>query len=175
MSYRLRIWLYCMLLRMSSVKIKKIKVFFAVPIMSDSEKSRFPKYAMLGSGRLLPRAHFMRYIFSSIQFNSFHFISILFYSAWRKLRMITNDNEWKRNKTKITKCYEMLRKKRKLRNVTKKRKMLLNNHVIVIFYVKTVYFFIHLKNETIAFFLFFVLFRFFRFYSLFVNYDFFTK
>ena len=48
-----------------------------------------------------------------------------------------------------------------LRNVTKKRKMLLNNHVIVIFYVKTVYFFIHLKNETIAFFLFFVHFPFF--------------
>lgn len=74
----------------------------------------------------------------------------------------TNDNEKNEN-------YEILR------NVTKKRKMLLNNHVIVIFYVKTVYFFIHLKNETIAFFLFFLLFRFFRFYSLFVNYDFFTE
>ena len=114
MSYRLRIWLYCMLLRMSSVKIKKIKVFFAAPIMSDSEKSRFPKYAMLGSGRLLPRAHFMRYIFSSIQFNSFHFISILF-----SVTKITNEKEWKRNKTKITKCNEILRKKR---NITKKTK-----------------------------------------------------
>ena len=29
--------------------------------------------------------------------------------------------------------------------------MLLNNHVIVIFYIKTVYFFIHVKNENIAF------------------------
>ena len=50
----------------------------------------------------------------------------------------------------------------------KKGKMLLNNHVIVIFYVKTVYFFIHLKNETIAFFIFFVHFPFFslRFVSL---------
>ena len=125
MSYRLRIWLYCMLLRMSSVKIKKIKVFFAVPIMSDSEKSRFPKYAMLGSGRLLPRAHFMRYIFTSIQFNSFHFISFLFYSAWRKLRMKRNENEIKRKLRNVTKYYEKnenyetLRKKGKLRNVTK--------------------------------------------------------
>ena len=39
--------------------------------------------------------------------------------------------------------------------------MLLNNHVIVIFYAKTVYFFIHLKNVFMAFFLFFVHFPFF--------------
>ena len=70
-----------------------------------------------------------------------------------KITKITNDNENNEN-------YE------------KKRNTLRKNHVIVIFYAKTVYFFIHLKNETIAFFLFFLLFRFFRFYSLFVNYDF---
>ena len=68
-------------------------------------------------------------------------------------------------KTKNNENYVILRKKG---NTLRK------NHVIVIFYIKTVYFFIHLKNETIAFFLFFLLFRYFRFYSLFVNYDFFT-
>ena len=47
-------------------------------------------------------------------------------------------------------------------------------HDNVIYYIKTVYFFIHVKNENIAF-PFFLLFLFFRFYSLFVNYDFFTK
>ena len=75
---------------------KKIKVFFAVPIMSDSEKSRFSKYAMLGSGRLLPRAHFMRYILISIQFISFLFYSIQRDEKNETLRMktkITNDNE----------------------------------------------------------------------------------
>ena len=88
---------------------------------------------------------------------------------------ITNDNEYYENN-------EILRKK---------GNTLIKNHVIVIFYAKTVYFFIHLKNETIAFFLFFVRFSFFRsfsffsfvflffvafrFYSLFVNYDFFTE
>ena len=93
----------------------------------------------------------------------------------RKLRMITKitkitkyyekkeNNEILRKKRKITKYYEILRKKG---NTLRK------NHVIVIFYIKTVYFFIHLNNETIAFFLFFLLFRYFRFYSLFVNYDF---
>ena len=65
---------------------------------------------------------------------------------------VPNDNEWKR-------------KKRKLRNITKKRKMLLNTHVIVIFYAKTVYFFIHLKNVFIAFFLIFVHFPFFSLIS----------
>ena len=76
--------------------------------------------------------------------------------------MITNENEKNEN-------YEILRKK---------GNTLIKNHVIVIFYAKTVYFFIHLKNETIAFFLFSFVFLFFvtfRFYSLFVNYDFFTK
>lgn len=68
--------------------------------------------------------------------------------------MITNDNE-------------ILRKK---------GKMLLNNHVIVIFYIKTVYFFIHLKNENIAFSFFSSVsffFVFIRYGSFFVNYDFF--
>ena len=85
--------------------------------MSDSEKSRFPKYAMLGSGRLLPRAHFMRLY---IHFNSIQFISFQFYSIQRDeknetLRMITK-------KTKYYEKNEILRKKRKLRNITKKRK-----------------------------------------------------
>ena len=88
-----------------------------------------------------------------IHFNSFHFYSFLFYSIQRDekyetLRMITNDNEKNEN-------YEILRNITKITKITKyykkKRKMLLNNHVIVIFYVKTVYFFIHLKNETIEF------------------------
>ena len=59
---------------------------------------------------------------------------------------ITNDNENNEN-------YE---------NYEKKGNTLRKNHVIVIFYAKTVYFFIHLKNKTIAFFLFFVRFPFFR-------------
>ena len=50
--------------------------------------------------------------------------------------------------------------------------MLLKHHDNVIYYIKTVYFFIHVKNENIAF-PFFLLFRFFRFHSLFMNYDFF--
>ena len=50
----------------------------------------------------------------------------------------------------------------KFRNVTKKRKMLLKHHDNVIYYIKTVYFFIHVKNENIAF-PFFLLFRFFSF------------
>ena len=147
---------------MSSVKIKKIKFFLKMPIVFFCRKIS----AYLGRVRILCAIY-------SFQFISIHFISILFYSAWRKKRNVTTDNEKneilrkKRNITKKTKYYEILR------NVTKKRKMLLNNHVIVIFYIKTVYFFIHLKNETIVFFLFFLLFRFFRFYSLFVNYDFF--
>ena len=115
----------------------------------------------------------------SFQFNSFHFISFLFYSAWRKLRIKRNENEIKRKlrnvtkKTKITKRYEKNENYETLRNVTKKRKMLLNNHVIVIFYAKTVYFFIHLKNVFIAFFLIFVHFPFFRSFSFFfVNFVF---
>lgn len=100
------------------------------------------------------RAHFMRLY---ILFNSIHFISFHFYSIQRDeknetLRMITkktNDNEKNEN-------YEILRKK---------GKMLLKNHVSVIFYVKTVYFFIHLNNETIAFFLIFVRFPFFSLIS----------
>ena len=52
--------------------------------------------------------------------------------------------------------------------------MLLKHHDNVIYYIKTVYFFIHVKNENIAF-PFFLLFRFFRFHSLFVNYDFFSE
>ena len=110
-------------------------------------------------------------LFSSIQFISFHFYSIQRDEKNETLRMITKitkKNETLRNitkKTKITKYYEMLRKKRKLRNVTKKRKMLLNNHVFVMFYAKTVYFFIHLKNVFIAFFLIFVHFPFFSLIS----------
>lgn len=96
------------------------------------------------------RAHFMRYIFFSVQFNSFHFYSIQRDENYETLRMITKI-------TKITKRYEILRKK---------GNTLIKNHVIVIFYAKTVYFFIHLKNKTIAFPFFFLLFRYFRFWSL---------
>ena len=110
------------------------------------------------------RAHFMRLyiLFNSFQFNSFHFYSIQRDEKNETLRMITNDNEKKENYENYEN-YEILRKKG---NTLRK------NHVFVIFYAKTVYFFIHLKNKTIAFFLFFVH---FRYYSLFVNYDFFTK
>lgn len=104
--------------------------------MPDSEKSRFPKCHTGERAAFAACAFYALYIlFNSIQFNSFHFYSIQHDENYETLRMITNDNEIKR----------------KLRNVTKKRKMLLNNQVIVIFYAKTVYFFIHLKNENIAF------------------------
>ena len=107
-------------------------------------------------------------LFSSFQFNSFHFYSIQRDEKNETLRMITK-------KTKNNENYEILRKK---------GKMLLKHHDSVIFYVKTVYFFIHAKNVFIAFFLFSVSFSFFRsfsffslisFFSLFVNYDFLTK
>ena len=108
-------------------------------------------------------------LFNSIHFNSFHFYSIQRDENYETLRIITKENE--KN--------EKYRKLRKLRNITKKMKNVVKkNHVIVIFYVKTVYFFIHAKNVFIAIFLFFVrfpFFRFFRFYSLFMNYDFLTK
>ena len=111
----------------------------------------------------------MRYIFFSVHFNSIHFNSILFYSIQRDennetLRMITKENEKNeiyrklRNITKITRYYEILRKK---------GKMLLKHHDSVIFYVKTVYFFIHAKNVFITFFLFSVSFSFFRSFSFF--------
>lgn len=57
---------------MSSVKIKKIKFFF-----EDADCVFFvvlPENIRVAGAR----AHFMRYIFFSVQFNSFHFISILF-------------------------------------------------------------------------------------------------
>ena len=128
-----------------------------------------------------------------ILFNSIQFYSFLFYSIQRDeknetLRMITK----KTKKTKITndnENNENNERKRKISKITKyyekKRNTLRKNHVIVIFYAKTVYFFIHLKNKTIAFFPFFRSFFFFsfvflffvafRFYSLFMIYNFFTK
>ena len=54
----------------------------------------------------------------------------------------------KTKKTKITKHNEKNEKNEILR---KKGNTLIKNHVIVIFYAKTVYFFIHLNNETIEF------------------------
>ena len=71
------------------------------------------KYPIAGA-----RAHFMRYIFFSVHFNSIHFNSILFYSAWRTLRNVSNDNE-KNEKNENYENYEILRKKGKLRNITK--------------------------------------------------------
>ena len=94
------------------------------------------------------------YIFISIQFNSFHFYSIQRDEKNETLRMITKENE----KNEKNENYEILRKK---------GKMLLKNHDSVIFYVKTVYFFIHAKNVFIAFFLFSVSFSFFRSFSFF--------
>ena len=158
MSYRLRIWLYYMLLRMSSVKIKKNKVFFAAPIMSDSEKSRFPKYAILGRVRILCAIY-------SLQFISIHFISFLFYSAWRKKRNVTNDNENNENN-------EILRKKGKLRNITKKKKYFKKKITFSWYFMLKLYTFSYILRMSLLHFLFFLLFRYFRFYSLFVNYDF---
>ena len=110
----------------------------------------------------------------SFQFISIQFISILFYSIQRDenyetLRMITKKTKKTKitkitKKRKITKYYEILRKK---------GNTLIKNHVIVIFYAKSVYFFIHLKNVFIAFFLFFRQFSFFSFVFLFfVNFVF---
>ena len=85
-------------------------------------------------------------LFSSFQFNSFLFYSIQRDEKNETLRMITK-------KTKNNENYEILRKK---------GNTLIKNHDSVIFYVKTVYFFIHAKNVFITFFLFFVRFSFFR-------------
>ena len=68
-------------------------------------------------------------------------------------------------KTKITKKTKKTNENENNENneiLRKKGNNLRKNHVIVIFYAKTVYFFIHLKNIIIAFFLFFVRFPFFR-------------
>ena len=102
----------------------------------------------------------------SFQFNSFQFYSFLFYSIQRDeknetLRTITKKTKKTKitkitKKRKITKYYEILRKK---------GNTLIKNHVIVIFYAKSVYFFIHLKNVFMAFFLFFVHFPFFSLIS----------
>ena len=71
------------------------------------------------------RAHFMRYIFFSVHFISFHFYSIQRDEKNETLRMITkktNDNEKNENyetlrmitkKTKNIENYEILRKKGK--------------------------------------------------------------
>ena len=95
----------------------------------------------------------------SLQFISIHFISIHFYSIQRDEK-----NETLRMITKITKITNDNENNEILR---KKGKMLLKHHDSVIFYVKTVYFFIHAKNVFIAFFLFFVRFSFFRSFSFF--------
>ena len=110
----------------------------------------------------------------SFQFNSIHFISFLFYSAWRKKRNVTNDNE-NNEKNEKNETLRMITKITKITNdnennenneiLRKKGNTLIKNHVIVIFYAKTVYFFIHLKNVFIAFFLIFVHFPFFSLIS----------
>ena len=145
---------------MSSGKIKKIKFFF-----EDADCVFF--VVLLENIRIAgARAHFMRlYIhFNSIHFNSFHFYSIQRDENYETLRMITKKTK-KTKKTKITK----ITKKRKITKyyeiLRKKGNTLIKNHVIVIFYAKSVYFFIHLKNVFMAFFLFFVHFPFFSLFS----------
>ena len=106
-----------------------------------------------------------------IHFNSIQFISFLFYSIQRDeknetLRMITKKNEnYEKNEiNEKNENYEILRKISKItKYYEKKGNTLIKNHVSVIFYAKTVYFFIHVKNVFIAFFLFF---RSFSFFSL---------
>ena len=112
------------------------------------------------------RAHFMRLY---IHFNSFHFYSFLFYSIQRDenyetLRMITKKTK-KTKKTKITKITKKKKITKYYEILRKKGNTLIKNHVIVIFYAKSVYFFIHLKNVFMAFFLFFVHFPFFSLFS----------
>ena len=75
------------------------------------------------------RAFYALYIlFSSFQFNSFLFYSIQRDEKNETLRMITNDNEKNETlrmitkKTKNNENYEILRKLRKLRTITKKMK-----------------------------------------------------
>ena len=113
---------------MSSVKIKKIKFFF-----DDADCVFF--VVLLENIRVaVSRALFMRFLFFSIQFNSIHFISILF-----SVTKITKEKERKRNVTKLTKYNE-------INEINEKK-----HHENIIFYIKTVYFFIHLNNETVVF------------------------
>ena len=142
---------------MSSGKIKKIKFFF-----EDADCVFF--VVLLENIRIAgARAHFMRlYIhFNSIHFNSFHFYSIQRDENNETLRMKTKENE-NYEKNENYENYENYEKNENYEILRKKGKMLLKHHDSVIFYVKTVYFFIHLKNVFIAFFLFFVRFPFFR-------------
>ena len=81
--------------------------------MPDSEKSRFPKCAILGRVRILCAIYSFQ--FNSIQFISFHFISIQRDEKNETLRMITKKTKYYEKKEN----YEILRKKGKLRNVTK--------------------------------------------------------
>ena len=129
---------------MSSGKIKKIKFFF-----EDADCVFF--VVLLENIRIAgARAHFMRLyiLFNSIHFNSFHFYSIQRDENNETLRMITKKTKYyEKNEN-----YEILRKISKItKYYEKKGNTLIKNHVSVIFYVKTVYFFIHLKNETIEF------------------------
>ena len=110
----------------------------------------------------------------SFQFNSFQFISFLFYSAWRKKRNVTNDNEKKRKLrkiTKITKYYEKKEKNekyRKLRNITKKRNNVVKKITIAWYFMLKLYTFSYmLRMSLLQFFFFFVRFSFFRSFSFF--------
>ena len=102
---------------MSSGKIKKIKFFF-----EDADCVFF--VVLLKNIRVAgARAHFMRLY---IHFNSFQFYSFLFYSIQRDennetLRMITKKKKITKNNENYEKNenYEILRKKGKLRNITK--------------------------------------------------------
>ena len=86
---------------MSSGKIKKIKFFF-----EDADCVFF--VVLLENIRVAgARAHFMRHIFFSVHFNSFHFYSIQHDENNETLRMITKENEKNEN-------YEILRKKGKM-------------------------------------------------------------
>ena len=105
--------------------------------------------------------------FSSFQFNSFQFYSIQRDEKNEALRMITKENEKKRKITKKTKITKITKYYENYEILRKKGKMLLKHHDSVIFYIVSVYFFIHLNNETIAFFLFFVRFPFFSSVSFF--------
>ena len=139
---------------MSSGKIKKIKFFFedADCVFFCSSAGKYPR----SWGAC---AFYALYIlFSSFQFISFQFYSIQRDENYETLRMITKTTKITKitkitKKRKITKSYEILRKK---------GNTLIKNHVIVIFYAKSVYFCIHRKNVCMAFFLFFVRFPFLR-------------
>ena len=81
----------------------------------------------------------------SFQFISIHFISILFYSAWRKKRNVTNDNEKNEKNEKY----------RKLRNITKKRKNVVKKITLAWYFILKLYTFLYILRMFLLHFFYF--------------------